>query len=75
MHRYLIATGLAVLALVAIAGTPFALTPPSPVPAERPDALAHAKPASMLSTNSVLPTDSNRGALPQKPHPSFSKIP
>jgi len=56
MHRYLIATGLAVLALVAIAGTPFALTPPSPVPAERPDALAQSETAPATEPPAAAPS-------------------
>ena len=55
MHRYLIATGLAVLALVAIAGTPFALTPPTPVPAERPDALAQSETAPATEPPAAAP--------------------
>ena len=56
MHRYLIATGLAVLALAAIAGTPFALTPPAPVPADRPDALAQSETTPAAETPAATPS-------------------
>ena len=56
MHRYLIATGLAVLALVAIAGTPFALTPPAPVAADRPDALAQSETTPATETPAAAPS-------------------
>jgi hypothetical protein len=56
MHRYLIATGLAVLALVAIAGTPFALTPPAPVPADRADALAQSETTPATETPAAAPS-------------------
>jgi hypothetical protein len=42
MKRYLVAAGLSVLAIVAIAGTTLAVTPPAPVPAVPPQAEAPA---------------------------------
>jgi hypothetical protein len=57
MHRFFIAAGLAALALIIIAGTPVALTPPAPVPAERPDALAQSETAPAAEPAAPAPAE------------------
>ncbi|HEY8247644.1 MAG TPA: hypothetical protein VIG38_10230, partial [Hyphomicrobium sp.] len=68
MKRYLLAAGLSVLAVVAIAGTTLAVTAPAPVPAVQPQAEAPALEEAKPEGAQVAPP-----AAPEVPAPAPAK--
>jgi hypothetical protein len=67
MNRYLVAAGLSALALVAIAGSTMAVTPPAPVPAVAPDAVTPPPAESAPVAPTVQPVPSQAAPAPLPP--------